>query len=123
MIIAHAIAKDLRSYAEKGHPLTHTLHANWDSCIKSTKKINTVSHSLISKSPYCYSRKHPNPLPVSQEQSLLPARIRQPRDAMHKHPRQVFPTATPTTDLRPYDKICAHLHRLHNRIKASVNRD
>jgi hypothetical protein len=50
-------------------------------------------------------------------------RIRQHRNTMHKHPRQVFPTATPTTGLRPNDKIREHLHRLHNRIKASVNRD
>jgi hypothetical protein len=35
----------------------------------------------------------------------------------------VFLTATPNTDLRPSDKIRAHLHRLHNRIKASVIRD
>jgi hypothetical protein len=42
---------------------------------------------------------------------------------MYKTLRQVFPTATPTTDLRPYDKIRAHLHRLHNRIEESVNRD
>jgi hypothetical protein len=79
--------------------------------------------SLISKSPYYYSRKHLNPLPSSQEQSLLPVRIRQHRNTMHKHPRQVFPTATPTTGLRPNDKIREHLHRLHNRIKATVNRD
>jgi hypothetical protein len=50
-------------------------------------------------------------------------RIRQPCDAMNKILRQVFPTATPTTDLRPYDKICNHLYRLHNRIKALVNQD
>jgi hypothetical protein len=42
---------------------------------------------------------------------------------MFKTLRQVFPTATPNTDLRPHDKIRAHLHRLHNRIKESVNRD
>jgi hypothetical protein len=42
---------------------------------------------------------------------------------MNKILRQVFLTATPTTDLRPYDKICAHLHRLHTRIKAPGNRD
>jgi hypothetical protein len=73
--------------------------------------------SSISKSPHYYSRKHLNPLPISQEQSLLPARIRQHHNTMHKHPRQVFPTATTTTGLRPNDKIRAHLHRLHNRIK------
>jgi hypothetical protein len=42
---------------------------------------------------------------------------------MYKTLRQVLPTAPPTTDLRPYDKICAHLHRLHNRIKELFNRD
>ncbi len=80
-------------------------------------------YSRSSTSTYRYSRKHPHPLPLSQELSLLPARIRQPREAMHKIPRQVFPNATPTTNLRPYHKIRAHLHRLHNRIKVSVYRD
>ena len=80
-------------------------------------------YSRLSKSPYCYSRTHPHPLPVSKQQSILPARIRQPRGAMFKTLRQVFPTATPNTDLRPYDKIRAHLHRLHNRIKESDTRD
>ena len=84
---------------------------------------HSACYSRLSKSTYRYSRKHPHPLPLSQEQSLLPLRIRQPHDAMYKNPRQVFPTATPTTNLRPYDQIRAHLHRLHNRIKASVNRD
>ena len=84
---------------------------------------HTACYSSISKSPYCYSRKHPPPFPLSKQQSLLPTCIRQPRDAMYKTLRQVFPMATPTTDLRPYDKIRAHPHRLHNRIKASVNRD
>ncbi len=84
---------------------------------------HTARYSSKSKSPYCYSQRHPNPLPVSQEHSLLPARSCQHRDTKHKHPRQAFLTATPNTDLRPYDKIHAHLHRLHNRIKASVIRD
>jgi hypothetical protein len=53
---------------------------------------------------------------VSQAHSLLPARKH--RDARHKNTRQVLLFATPNTDLRPYDKIRAHLHRLHNRIKA-----
>jgi len=66
---------------------------------------HSACYSQLSTSTYRYSRKHPHPLPLSQELSLLPARIRQPRDAMYKNPRQVFPTATPTTNLRPYDKI------------------
>ena len=84
---------------------------------------HSAFYSRLSKSPYCYSRTHPHPLPLSKQQSLLPARTRQPRGAMYKTLRQVFPTAPPTTDLRPYDKIRAHLHRLHNRIKESGNRD
>ena len=90
-------------------------------------RISTPCHaacySRLSKSPYCYSCTHPHPLPLSKQQSILPAPIRQPRGAMFKTLRQVYPTATPNTDLRPYDKIRSHLHRLHNRIKESVNRD
>jgi len=81
-------------------------------------RISTPCHSAcysrLTKSQYCYSRTHPHPFPLSKQQSLLPARIRQPCGAMYKTLRQVFPTAPPTTDLRPYDKIHAHLHRLHN---------
>ena len=70
-------------------------------------RISTPCHSAcysrLSKSPYCYLQTHPHPLPLSKQQSLLPARIRQPRGAMYKTLWQVFPTAPPTTDLRPYD--------------------
>ena len=84
---------------------------------------HSARYSHFSKSPYCYSWHHPPPFPLSKQQSLLPVRIRQPLDAMNKTLQQVFPTATPTTDLRPYDKISAHLHRFHNRINASINWD
>jgi hypothetical protein len=77
----------------------------------------------LSKSPYFFSRTHQPSSPLSKQTSLLPTLICQPRNAMNKTPWQVVPTSTPTTDLRPYDKICVHLHRLHTRIKASVNRD
>ena len=90
---------------------------------RNTTPCHSARYSHLSKSPYCYSRIHRPPFPLSKQQSLLPVRIRQSRDAINTTLRQVFLTATPTTDLRPYDKICAHLHRLHNRIKASVNRD
>jgi hypothetical protein len=79
--------------------------------------------ACLSRSPYCYSRAH-QPLSILlNQQSLLPALIRQSRVTMNKTLRQVFLTATPTTDLRPYDKICTHLHRLHTRIKAPGNQD
>jgi predicted RNA-binding Zn-ribbon protein involved in translation (DUF1610 family) len=90
---------------------------------RTSTPLHTAKYPSKSKSPFCYSRKHPNPVPVSQEHSLLPARSCKHRDAMHKNPRQVFLTAIPNTDLRPYDKIRAHLHRLHNRIKASDIRE
>jgi hypothetical protein len=84
---------------------------------------HSARSACLYKSPYFFSRTHRPSSPLSKLTSLLPALIRQPRNAMNKTPRQVVPTSTPTTDLRPYDKICAHLHRLHTRIKASVNRD
>ena len=90
---------------------------------RTSTPLHTANYPSKSKSPFCFSRKHPNPVPVSQEHSLLPARSCKHRDAMHKNPRQMFLTATPNTDLRPYDKIRAHLHRLHNRIKASDIRE
>jgi hypothetical protein len=111
----------------KGVPL-HTPSKYTGTTTLKQPRTMTPCHSArsarLSKSPYFYSRTHRPPSPLSKQQSLLPARVRHPRDAMNKTLRQVFPLATPTTaDLRPYDKICVHLHRLHTRIKASVNRD
>jgi hypothetical protein len=84
---------------------------------------HSACSACLSKSPYFFSHTHRPSSPLSKQTSLLPALIRQPRNAMNKTPQQVIPSSTPTTDLRPYDKICAHLHRLHTRIEALVNRD
>jgi hypothetical protein len=84
---------------------------------------HSACSARLSKSPYFFSRTFQPSSPLSKQTSLLPALIHQPRNAMNKTPWQVVPTSTPTTDLRPCDKICAHLHRLHTRIKVSVNRD
>jgi hypothetical protein len=83
--------------------------------------IMTPCHSArsarLSKSPYYNSRTYRSPPPLTKRQALLLTRIRQPRDAMRKTLRQVFPTSTPTTDLRPDNKLSEHLHRLHTRRK------
>jgi hypothetical protein len=84
---------------------------------------HSACSARLSKSLYFFSSTHQLSSPLSKQTSLLPALIRQPHNAMNKTPRQVVPTSTPTTDLRPYDEICMHLHRLHTRIKALVNRD
>jgi len=126
LVIAHAIAQDLLSAAEKGSPLSHALHANWDYYIKATKKFNTVPHSLLFldiEVSILLLTKTSTPSPIITRTISSSRAYPQPRDAMYKNPQQVFLTATPTTDLRPYDKIRTHLHRLHSRIKASVNRD
>ena len=99
---------------------TPSMHIGTPTLLRFTTPCHSACYSRFSKSPYCYSQHHPPPFPLSKQQSLLPVHIHQPRDAMNKTLRQVFPMATPTTDLRPYDKIRAHLHRLHNR-KKSIN--
>jgi hypothetical protein len=48
---------------------------------------------------------------------LYPMFIHPPRIPMSKGPRHIYPTATPSKTLRPYDKICVHLLCLHTRIK------
>ena len=78
---------------------------------------HSACSACLSKPPYYNSRTHRSLPPLTKTQALLPAHICQPRDAMNKTHRQVFPTLTPTTDLRPENKICAHLHRLHTRRK------
>ena len=78
---------------------------------------HSARSARLSKSPYYDSRTHRSPPPLTKRQALLIARIRQPRDTMKKTLRQVFPTSTPTTDLRPDKKISDHLHRLHTRRK------
>ena len=78
---------------------------------------HSARSARLSKPPYYNSWTHQSPPLLTKTQALLPARIHQPRDAMNKKNRQVFPASTPTTDLRPKNKICAHLHRLHTRRK------
>ena len=107
-------------------PSKHTGHTTLLKQPKTTTpchQARSARSARLSRSPYCYSRAHQPPSILLNQQSLLPALIRQPRVTMNKTLWQVFLTATPTTDLRPYDKICAHLHRLHTRIKAPGNRD
>jgi hypothetical protein len=38
---------------------------------------------------------------------------------MSKTPRQLYPLFRPTITPRPYDKITAHLHRLHKQKKTT----
>jgi hypothetical protein len=45
-------------------------------------------------------------------------RIWQTRETLNKNRRQLFLTASPPIKLRPYDKIVAHLQRLHTKRKA-----
>jgi hypothetical protein len=89
---------------------------------RTTSPRHTARSACLSKAPYFFSRNHRLSSPLSKQTSLLFALIPQPRNAMKKTLWKIFPTATPTTDLTPYDKICVHLHRLHTRIKASDNR-
>jgi len=115
---SHLWKKEVHFHTPSMHIGTPTLKQP-----RNTTQCHSACYSCLSKSPYSYSRRHTPLFPLSKQQPLLPVRILQPRDAMYRTLRQVFLTATPTTDLRPYDKICAHFHRLHNRIKASVNWD
>ena len=78
---------------------------------------NSARSARLSKSPYYNSCTHRSTPPLSEQTSHLPVLIRQPHNVRNKTQWQVLLTATPNTDLRPYDKICAHLHRLHTRMK------
>jgi hypothetical protein len=79
---------------------------------------NSARFACLSKArPYYYSRTHRSTPPLSEQTSHLPALIRQPRNVRNKTQQQAQLMATHNTDLQPYDKICAHLHRLHTRMK------
>jgi hypothetical protein len=75
----------------------------------------------LSRSPYHRTRPLRQTSTPATRCTLYPMFIRPPCTAMGKTPRQLFPTDTPTNTLRPYDKICAHLHRLHTRIKNAAD--
>jgi hypothetical protein len=77
----------------------------------------------LSKSPYASAHTNQTFPPSSKQISILLVRIRQTRKTMNRNLRQVFPMATPTIYLRPYNKIVAHLQRLHTRRKIQANRD
>ena len=93
---SHLRKKEVHFHTPSRHIGTPTLKQP-----RKTTPCHSACYSHLSKSSHCYSQKHPDPLPFSKQQSLLLARIRQPRDEMYKTLQQVFPTATPTTDLRP----------------------
>ncbi len=78
---------------------------------------NSACFACLSKALYYYSCTHRSTPPLSEQTSHLPALLRQPHNVMNKTQRQAQLTATHNTDLQPYDKMCAHLHRLHTRMK------
>ena len=96
----HLRNKEVHFHTPSMHTGTPTLKQP-----RNTTPCHSARYPRLSKSPYCYSHTHQTPFPLSKQQSLLPMRIHQPCDAMNKTLQQVFPTATPTTDLRPYDKF------------------
>jgi hypothetical protein len=78
---------------------------------------NSACSACLSKSPYYNSCTHRSTPPLSEQTSHLTMLIRQPHNVRNITQWQVLLMATPNTDLRLYDKICAHLHRLHTRMK------
>ncbi len=115
---SHLRNKEVPHHTPSKHTKTTTLKQ-----LRTMTPRHSACSARLSKSPYFFSRTHQPSSPLSKQTSLLPVLIRQPRNAMNITPRQVVLRSTPTTGLRPYDKIYAHFHRLHTRIKASVNRD
>ena len=95
----------------------------------------TIRHSLtvtprkvacsarLSKSPYASARDNRTSTPSSKQTSLLPVQIRQTRKKMNRNLRKGPLTTTTPMGLRPYNKIVAHLQRLHTRRKTQGNRD
>jgi hypothetical protein len=84
---------------------------------------NSASFARLSKASYYYSRTHRSTPPISEQTSHRPAFIRQPRNVRNKTQWQAQLLVPYNKDLQPYDKICAHLHRLHTRMKTKVNQD
>ncbi len=78
---------------------------------------NSACFARLSKAPYYYSYTHCSTPPLSKQTSHLPTLIRQPHNVRNKTQWQAQLTAPHNTDLQSYDKICAHLHRLHTRMK------
>jgi hypothetical protein len=115
---SHLRNKEVPPHTPSKHTGTTTLKQP-----RTMTPLHSTCSACLSKSPYFFSHTHQPSSPLSKQTSLLPGLIHQPRNAMNKTPRQVLLTSTPSTDLRPHDKICAHIHRLHTKIKASINRD
>ncbi len=78
---------------------------------------NSARSAHLSKSPYYNPCTHCSTPPLSEQTSHIPMLIHQPRNVRNKTQQQVLLMAIPNTDLWPYDKICAYLHRLHTRMK------
>jgi hypothetical protein len=82
------------------------------------KPQKTARSLRLSKSLYAPTCANQSNASSSKQISMLPVRIRQTRETINKNRRQLFLTASPPIKLRPYDKIVAHLQRLHTKRKA-----
>ncbi len=95
---SHLRNKEVPPYTPSKHTGTTTLKQP-----RTMTPRHSAFSACLSKSLYFFSRTHQPSSPLSKQTSLRPVLIRQPRNAMNKTPRQVVPTSTHTTDLRPYD--------------------
>ncbi len=65
------------------------------------------------RAPYTKHHNHNHPSYRSHRLSISPTSLQCKRTPMSKTPRQLFPLFYPTVAPQPYDKIMAHLNRLH----------
>jgi hypothetical protein len=69
-------------------------------------------HPWLSKTPYSQPHTTPRPSTPSHHPTLFPIFLRR-HNTSGKHSLRFFQKFYPANAPRPYDKICAHLHRLH----------
>ena len=74
----------------------------------------------LTRSPYSKNQPHHQPSTNNHKRPLAITSLWQKRIPMSKTPRQLYPLFCPTIAPQPYDKITAHLHRLHKRKKTTL---
>ncbi len=72
------------------------------------------------RSPYSKDQPHHQPSTNNHKRPLAITSLRQKRIPMSKTLRQLYPLFCLTITPRPYDKITAHLHRLHKQKKTTL---
>jgi hypothetical protein len=96
------------------NPAIMSLHPNFVTPGSQSCKV------CLTRSPYSKNQPHHRPSTNNHKRPSSLTSLRRKFIPMSKTPRQLYPLFYPTIAPQPYDKITAHLHRLHKQKKTTL---